>query len=224
MPQVSRKRGRDYSQKNAVPYKRSRSSKYGRRDKTLAQKVSRLIQSQEKKWLDTAVGGALPPGTVACLNMVPQGDDSVSRDGRKINIRSLACHVMEPNYPHGTSMLRYVVVWDKQPNGALAAATDIMTSTAFTAQMNLNNRSRFSMIYDSSTAKKYGSDPVPNNAGQLCWGDQRYIPLDLETVFNAGTGAAITAINTGALLMVLLGVPNTSAQFDCIFRIRFVDS
>ena len=33
------------------------------------------------KWVDTAQNGVIAAGTVVPLNLIPQGDDSVSRDG-----------------------------------------------------------------------------------------------------------------------------------------------
>jgi len=224
MPQVSRKRGREYVKKSEASYKRTRYGRYGKKPRTLAQKVQRLIQSQERKWLDTKLSGSVAPGLVTPLNLVPQGDDSVSRDGRKISIRSLLCMLFDPNQAHGTSPWRYAIVWDKQPNGALAAATDIFDTTTYNAVPNLNNRNRFMILYDSSLAKKTGAMPVGNNAGLLQWSDQHYLAMEMDTIFNSTATATIAAITTGALLMVYLGGVNSSAAFDSTFRIRFVDS
>jgi len=161
---------------------------------------------------------------VTPLNLVPQGDDSVSRDGRKITIRSILCHLFDPNFPVGTSPWRYAIVWDKKVNGTLPAATDIFDTTVYNAVMYLNNRNRFNIIYDSSVVKRTGGIPTLNNGGGLVWGDQKYIPLDLDTIFNATATAVIGAITSGALYMVFLSGVNSSAAFESAIRIRFVDS
>lgn len=191
--------------------------------KSLSEKVRKLISARELKWLDTAQNGATAAGTVVPLNLIPQGDDSVSRDGRKVTLESLSVKYSEVNAAFGTAINRFCIVWDVQPSGSLPSVTDIFTSSSTTAYPNLNNRDRFRVLYDSWLGNQTGCSPFNNNAGAAIWADAKYIKLDCETIYNDTTTAVIGAINSGALYCVYLGSA-TSPGFLSNFRVRFTDS
>ena len=219
---MSSRKANDYVQKKFSSNPGKRKAAYPL-VKSLSDKVRKLIAARELKWVDTAQNGVIAAGTVVPLNLIPQGDDSVSRDGRKVTLESLNVKYSEVNAVFGGAVNRFCIVWDVQPSGVLPSATDIFTSTSTTAYPNLNNRDRFRVLYDSWVGNKTGSAGFGNNIGNAIWADAKYIKLDCETIFNDTTSAVIGAINSGALYCVYLG-GSTSSGFLSNFRVRFTDS
>ena len=119
--------------------------------------------------------------TVACntsgpssigLNTVPQGDDSVNRDGRKIVMKSILLRLS--NYSTVTTGLpqthRILVVYDKLGNGSTTLATydDVLENTTpyYIAPINKINTKRFVVLFDQyvdlggTTSAGYGNNTI----------------------------------------------------------------
>ena len=79
-------------------------------------------------------------GSVTALNLVATGTDFTNRIGRKINIKSVFIRgwVFPEDNDTLQQMARVMLVWDEQPNGALAAVTDILDTVDSSSQLNLN--------------------------------------------------------------------------------------
>lgn len=190
---------------------------------SLQKQVSSLRRDTEYKWWDTNTT-SFTTGVVSPLNLVPLGDDSNTRDGRKIRIKSIQIT------GYGASAdtkgaPRIMVVYDKQTNGSLPAITDILESNNWASYHNLNFRNRFKVLYDNIGGLKRGTNPlmvVPPGtpSAQFIWHD--YIKCDLETIFSAAP-AGIQMIESGALFFIYLGTGLTSLVGDFKTRIRYVD-
>lgn len=207
---------------NRTPYKKSTTAKVA----TLTKQVRAIKKSQELKWFDvnlaSATGGAVEP-----LNNVPLGDDATARDGRKIIMKSVNFKLWATGTMAGalSTMPRLAIVYDKANNGLLPAATDIFTSTASTAQVNLNNRDRFKILYDNHGGLNKGTDPYRiYSTGSTTFIVNDYVKLrDLETIYSDTGSGTIAGTRTGALYAVFLGT-GAVAGLDASFRTRFLDS
>lgn len=185
-----------------------------------------LLRAQELKWYDTTVT-AFSSGLVQPINTVPQGDDAISRDGRKIIMKSVQYKLAAVALPGaGTPpQPRLAIVYDKCPNGALPVVTDIFQSSAGIALTNLNNRDRFKIIHDNYIGLKHGHDPalLVTAAYSAIFNDEAFIRLDHQTIFGASGSGTQAGTLTGALYVVLLGGASDTQGFLNI-RIRFADS
>jgi len=153
MPYVRRKRtfarkGRSYkggSRKNGVAFKALRMARY----------VSRIV-SAEKKFLETYATDT--PGlnlTVTPLTVLGQGVTSeASRIGNAILGRSLSIKgtITMSSAASIETMVRVMLVHDRNPNGTLPTTSDILdTGSAHTifAHYNIDNAgSRFKVLFD----------------------------------------------------------------------------
>ena len=113
----------------------------------IARPVSRSVG--ENKYIDIAHASYAndTTGSVTHLSVVPQGDSVNSRDGRKfmltnVNIRGW----IEQNSTAVWNNPVNLLVWDKQPNKALAAITDILDSIHPSSQNKRENASRFMIL------------------------------------------------------------------------------
>lgn len=243
------KRGRSASCYGGSKYAR-KGSQYGRSIGAYTRRVSRTfppaslrtrvpmrMTGPEVKSVDTPqTNTALASGTTAafvCVNLPVQGAAFYNRVASRIRMRSLMirAHI----YASGNNlvalliptMARIMVVYDRQPNGALPTPADLLTaygssgsvtSTVFD-NLNMNNKDRFTVLMDNQVLLPVvgvsGAPPTntafaayvdPNqNAGvggpQAVVNMNRFIKLKgLETHYKASTGA-IGDIATGSLLL-----------------------
>lgn len=191
---------------------------------------SRFAGIDELKFVDVTLNATSTAagGTTTLMNGVSQGDDYNNRQGRKVNWTSLYFrgHVAPnsgTNAPEG-DVLRVMLVWDNQPNGALAAVTDVLSTANVTSPRNLNNRERFVVLSDQT----YVVGANAYTAGALTTGSPSptyfsiYKKLQSSTIFG-GTGSAITDINTGSLFLLRVGKTANASLLSHTLRLRFAD-
>lgn len=232
--------------KSGRPFKKLRvMGPYKYKKQTLTAKVSRLLSNIESKVNDYNSGAAavtyLAAGTITALNGIAEGSDNFTRDGKQVTCTSvlLRSHVTSYTSTGGSAsgLFRCMLVVDMQPNGALAAVTDILVTASATSPINLANRERFQVLYDQ-IADFSGQVTGPASAGAGGTGSSNpknstyfsaYKKMQLKTIYN-GTGASgtIAQINTGALLLLQIGTLNApsagwAASDNTYVRIRFND-
>lgn len=186
----------------------------------------------ELKYLDIASAGyvADTTGSVTCLNLTAVGDDNTNRDGRQIINKSIHIQGLLQPSDDSTSpnLSRMLIVWDSQPNGAIATITDILVASTSVSSTNLNNRERFRILKDLRLSQgkvdTTATSTFSNSDNTYCVNE--FIKLnDLKTTYS-GTTAVIASIATGALLMVTIGSVAAAAggTFGVTTRLRFADA
>ena len=172
------------------------------------------------------------------LNGCVPGSQNFNRIGRKIFMRSLQIRgdvsLTDTTAGKG-AVFRMVIVYDKQANGSAPTWANIMTSQNIAgttasdvyAMVNLDNRDRFVILRD----KLYVPGEIDATAGQsYAIGPgviilNEYIPLKLETIYNAGTAGTIGDITSGSLYCFwIANAANASGVTAHVaFRVRFED-
>lgn len=205
--------------------KRARSAPNPRIGRSLAAKVNKIISQQEKKYFDSnsTITTVAATASVVALGNVTQGDDATSRDGRKIAMVSSAIrgHITasggSPNSP-----FRVIIFIDKQCNGTLATAGDILqTPTLPTSFLTMETKERFRVIYDNYCSLDKGDYGLLFNTSSPTIVPIRSfvkIPDDLAQV---EYGAAATPL-TNCLGMLIVSVSPVSFVYN--HRMRFTDS
>lgn len=179
----------------------------------------------ELKDLDTLLGpsgSALSfstTGSVTLINGVSQGTDFTNRVGRKFQIRSVLIRgQVNLGATPTSSVVRWMLVYDKQANGVAPAIGDIVFQPYPGACNNLTNRDRFVVLAD----KTFEVDTQGPSKRAI----KKYMKCNLETV-NGGTGATVASIQTGALYFVTMGDLATGVTAPVLgettCRIRFSD-
>jgi len=189
----------------------------------------RTLTGPEKKWVDTNNTVTPPIGsafntTAAHFNAISQGTGgSANRVGLKVRMSSLKIRAnilwnggQTTNAP---SQVRFVVVWDKQSNGALAARGDVFAdATYFTSPINLTNAERFVVLIDEV------SDIGDNGQFTVSW--DAYRKFSMEAVYTNSSSIP----NTGACIMFVAAnsgsSDSTSAHFPAVeyyARMRYTD-
>ena len=228
---------RKYSAQNTVAnYKKFKSGTGGfKRTVPLKYRTggfySGLGRQDELKTADLAVASYAcdTTGSITLLNGVATGTDFTDRVGRKTTMKSVyVCGLLESqDGTGGDNLTRVMIVYDSQPNGAIAVMTDILKTADSRDQINLNNRDRFQILYDTvqPLAEENISTATLTVAGSPSVGMiKKYIKLNHEVLY-AGTTAAIASIQTGALLLVTVGNKGVNAghKLTGSTRVRFTD-
>lgn len=179
----------------------------------------------EKKAVDTAFTHSNPLtasfGTAAVLNPLSLGTAANGqRVGRKIQMRSVQIrYIVTPPGAGGVSQNRFVLVYDKQTNGATPIATDVFTINSFHSPLNLNNAERFVVIFDEITDSCQSQ--LLNIAGK------RYAKIRLDTVYTGNTGTVSDILSGGLFLFCAnnsdpaVGNASTSYSYS---RVRYTDA
>lgn len=179
--------------------------------------------SPEKKSVDTLFidNATLIPASNAfsvatLLNGVAQGTNTNERIGRKATFKSLVYRIQYSAADgSGASLqpLRVLVVYDRQPNGALALNTDVIGVATFVGLTALANSDRFVIISDQIHQSDF-STPTTGKA---------FRKMSLETVYGLTT-AVIGAVNSGAILVFFAQAGSAQITFNAHFRLRYIDA
>lgn len=188
----------------------------------------RPTMKMEKKFVDlaSATYALNTTGSIALIPVVAQGAGESQRIGRKINLMSVQMHgYCLSDTATVTARGRVMIVYDRQPNAALAAITDVLDTISSQSFLNDQNKNRFRVLYNRHYAFS-GNITTPATGKEIKIVDEFIKLRKLETTYGVvGTGA-IGDIKTGALLLVTVGdVAAGTADANAVlgFRVRFYD-
>jgi len=188
---------------------------------------------------------SLPP-TFKPLFLCIQGTGTNQRIGNKIRYKSIRVQYWI-NYNNTNTIpadqLRFLLIYDSQPNGAVPALTDVVqnytsasaTSVDTQSSLNVNNTDRFRVLMDEKVLFPNlvfsGGNPAvnfdySNNDSTGKFMTDRFIDLkELPAQFNAANGDAITDFTKGSLVYCFYNQTNAAGSYDINLtaRVRFYD-
>lgn len=146
----------------AAPYRQMR---YQRPGLTEVKCCDMVLAAAANLGLLAAVAGTEPAAAYTGLtevNLIGQGATVAQRIGNKVVMKSIQCTVQLGVIAAANSgSIRCMLVYDKQPNGAFPAITDVILDQPLGAAtplsgINIANKSRFQMIRDEYLALDSG--------------------------------------------------------------------
>ncbi len=173
-------------------------------------------------------------GTIqTALLTIPEGNGEEQRVGRRITIRSINWrYTVEKLAATASSatgtVVRIILVLDKQANGAAPGVTDILESADFQSFNQLANKSRFRTLMDRTVdvnALSGGGNGTAEDYGIARYSDtffkQCNIPIEYD---NSATTGVVTTIRSNNLVALLITEASNIAGFESKMRIRYSDS
>lgn len=148
------------------------------------------------------------------MNGMNQGTSLNTRIGSKVLWKKLMFRYRDTTLAANHS-IRFLVVYDKQSNGAAPLITDVLQTDSIISFNNLNNRDRFITVIDDTITP----DITNSNSGLIGMYSRK---INLETIYNGNTGL-ITDINSGAFYY-FVSTTAVSGGFECGSRMRFTDN
>jgi hypothetical protein len=101
---------------------------------------------------------------------------------------------------------RFILVFDRQSNGAAPAITDVLDSNSPFSLFNKDNAQRFRIVTDVvkvlNASAESGSTHVTGIIRKR---------LNVAVMYNSGTAGTIADINTGGLFLITLGSSTAGA-------------
>lgn len=209
------------------PYKKKKTSIYKMYGSSAPLSVMKRID-----YVDGATAFTLNPSIPGVyINNIGGGDNFNQRDGVRVRYKSLEfrgdifCNPQATGYAEA-DLLRIIIVYDRQPNLALAVWSNVVASSAGTFEprdpLNYVTRQRFLVVMDKSVRTKAFSATVA--AGVPTFTSSSPMPLEeksdiihvykkfnfeLDSTFT-GTGNTIAACETGAFLLFVQSSDFTS--------------
>lgn len=156
---------------------------------------------------------------ITCLNQVARGDDYNERIGRSIKNVSVQLNFDAFHNTTDTSTfttLRWMLLIDKEANGAVPVITDLLSNDTTTSMRNLTNRRRFIILKDARIL-------LDNNRESRSV--KYFRRLNLKTIFNQGDAGTVADIDSGSLILILQ--TNAAETYKPLVqitsRVRFID-
>lgn len=192
--------------------------------------VNAISSAGEWKFVDTslALSNVSTTPTVTLLNGLISGSTATTRVGRKVAFRTFELKgYTQANAAALANVVRYAIVLDKQPNGALPAFTDIYDTVTPIALRNISNKERFQVLWDSKLVNIVGGFVTGDFTECTQHVHEHFLKHLVNTQYNAGVVGDITDITTNSLLFVAIGdqaTGTTAASFTGRLRLRFTDN
>lgn len=169
-------------------------------------RIERKLKAAEMKTKDTSVSTAVTTiGSVQCLNLIAQGDESVQREGLKINAVKLWGFLRYNNNKDdsvsGGQHIRTIIFMDRDCNGALPAVSDVLESASAVALPKHENRNRFKILYDRNVHM------IERVSGLTSYYYRKIFirfPKKGQTIYYDGTTAAIASNTRNALFVLFI--------------------
>lgn len=203
-----------------------------------AQVVSRQIPrgfvsplAADSKFIDLALASNFlfnTTGVILHLDTIPTGDSVSQRTGKSFQLTNF--QLRGSIYAGTTATVQHIalyLVWDRQPNKALAAITDVLDAALPTALAKRENKGRFLVIKKWQRVLS-GNSATPSTGREIIVVD-KWIRLPAECIAQctaADTTGAIGNRVTGALLMLSVGdkvAGTTAATMTAAARLGFRD-
>lgn len=228
--QAALKRVKTAAAPRAAPYAKSRA---GRNALTRPTNSTRgfLGAAGDAKFIDIAPAtyAVDTTGTISHFSIVPQGTTVNSRDGKAFRPTSFECvGVVFNGTAASYNKVRCMLVWDYQPNKALASITDILDTASSFSLKKRENASRFKIIRDWKT-ELVGNNAVGAASETYAQSFDQYIKLPpdcIATCTATDTTGAIGNRVSGALLFVTIGnnaAGTSAATLNMTGRVNFAD-
>lgn len=192
-------------------------------------------------WPQTTGLGLDTTGSVQCLNLIRVGSTFNNRIGRKVQLKSIYLNgfIYNNAVNSGYSMCRFLVVYDRQANGANPTYGDVITSldqgttTSSTVYdgINLNNRDRFKILLDKRVITPALAAGVVTGPSMVTGEEFRISEFrslkGLDTQFKADSSPAVIGdIATGSLFLMTIGSQPAATGWGATMniRLRFTDN
>lgn len=183
---------------------------------------------------------------IKVLNLIQAGTGSWNRVGRIVNMKSIRLRMqvqlsfLATDVNTRARMFRYLIVYDRQPNGTIPIKSDIIQyknqsgneTGVWNGFLSYDNMERFTILKDHTIAinpppRTFDNTGAPKNIVDVEHYEECYLRLNHVTNYKSeSTPMTITDISTGALYLVYLADEDDTAILsvkNSVARLRYTD-
>jgi len=183
----------------------------------------------DAKFVDASIAQAAvgTTATVQHISIVPQDNTVNGRNGRAFRCKNVRIRYrVNQDSTAQINTVRCALVWDYQPNKALAAFTDIFDSASVDAFPKRENNMRFKIVRDM-THTLSGNSTLATSTSSVQADEFLKLPRDANCLLTAAdTTGVIGDVIQGALLFVTVGTAGAGtndAQLSGNSRVNFTE-
>lgn len=148
-------------------------------------------------------------GLIQCLNPLSQGTTSLTRTGDTVLAKYIVIKGHQ-SYNNAACLSRFILVLDKEPDGALPAVTDVLTTADIGGHINLQNSNRFVIMKDWFAEV--------NNVGKYYTPIEVILNLNFHCGYALGNAGTIADIEQNSILFIQI---SNTAGANLTYRHRF---
>lgn len=182
---------------------------------------------QDVSIADVNAGGAIPLST---LNAIAQGVGESQRIGRRVVIKKIIWRwslrlLQNSTAGNAYSIVRLMLYLDKQANGAVATATDILEDNDVYAFNKLSSKDRYTILFDKlvTLSPQGGALETVTVTVPLIKAGILSRTCEIPIEFSSTTGA-ITEIKSNNLGCLIVGLNSSSTvELDGRVRLRYTE-
>lgn len=198
--------------------------------------IGAMMGNVERKYKDTAIANTAQTTTpvITLLNGMSQGDTSILRQGDSVKFLKLSIisNVQHNSIGNASQWLRYMIVYDRQPNGAIFTHANLLDSTTSPFSFRqLDYKSRFSILYDRVIPVTSGGGNASVlikktiNLVRYLKKSRKYKIYNNHTDYGLGNAGTIADISTGSYyLFTMADTATNGAYIGTQCRMRFIDN
>ncbi len=185
-------------------------------------KVNKIEKQREKKFVDKdAQDSSSNTITITPITLIGQGDSASSREGNKIVLTSLQ---MKYTFKQSTAAIatrcRVMLVLDKQTNGAVFTAGELLQSTslgtAIVSPLNLDGAFRFKVLYNKVHTL--------SSEGSVVQYSEMFKKMNIQARYSGSGGAQSNILSSGLYIVHLSDESSNTPNISYFTRVRFIDS
>ncbi len=216
---------------------RKRKGYISRKDREQDTKIRRLEQNVILKQHTTPGNSNLTAAAMVTfsLNLVPQGESDLHREGATIRLVSIAIRWKASGSEVATTQagaFRILLFIDSDPRGALPASTEFLTSQDLLSAYNSGrvvgqerNRGRFKFLYDQNFSMITRPIASADSLGQTLTGKIFAKLGNTRVMYTTDTGV-IENVEENNLVLGIISIDNTQAiayAFNAVLRFTAPD-
>lgn len=188
----------------------------------MAQGLKRLVNVEVKNFdvQQTQIAVTVTP-VIIQLSNIPQGDTTITRDGAQCKILSMEFNVFITRDASATgTAIRLLLICDKQTNQAIYTTGDVLEDItgqdSIVSPLNLDNKFRFNIIWDSVINVSEGSSSQKTV--------RKVFHMNKILRFDAST-PSIADLTSNSLSLLQVSNEGANPPLITMFsRLRFVDN
>ncbi len=156
------------------------------------------------------------------LSNIPRGDTTITRDGAQCKVLAIELSLYLERTPSSiTTNVRLMLVCDKQTNQAVYTSADLLEDITLNDNIvspyNLDNKFRFSVIWDRTFS-------LPSGGSNAVTNFKRKFRMSKILRFDASTPSIADLTSNSFSLIQMSNEDEFSPEITMFSRIRFVDN
>jgi len=166
------------------------------------------------------------PASLICINQVPQGNSSVTREGRRLNITALQMRgVLFASEDNTITKVSILLIWDRNPNtsATLPAWNEILNSQNAISLTNKDGAPRFKILRRWEYELLGGDGTALTEKSEYCFDEYITMKNKVTQWTTADTSGSYANMQEGALYVGVVSTTDVANIFYVNTRLYFGD-